>query len=391
MFSFQSRRSSSVGGLRLTMLFAVPFAIIGSCLAYRTAWTVVSAKIMQAWPTIPATLSAVELKAEGNNSEKAVAAYTYVVNGQQYSGKRVSLYGADNLGSFQKNTFEELQGYASRNAPYPAHVNPKNPNESVLLPVIRWEAISFSLIFVVLFCGAGWGLLITSYFAIKRIAAEAKLAAQFPNEPWRQKIVWTDGRIKSDQESSALGAIVIAIMWNVCSWPLLFALPEKIKTGEYVGLLLLIFPIIGLGVIYWAVVSVARARRFGETYLELETFPGRQGEDFRGRVLAPEALGACQNIKLVLTCEKNFRVSSTRGGSENRTQQVWRNEAMSAIVRGQSPSGGVIFKVNFSIPAALPDSSDDRNEWFTWQLSTNAELPGADFEAEFEVPVFKRA
>ena len=51
------------------------------------------------------------------------------------------------------------------------------------------------------------------------------------------------------------------------------------------------------------------------------------------------------------------------------------------------PAGNGPDKIECAIPAALPDSS---SEWFTWQLAANATLEGADFEAEFEMPVFKR-
>ena len=46
-------------------------------------------------------------------------------------------------------------------------------------------------------------------------------------------------------------------------------------------------------------------------------------------------------------------------------------------------------KIDLPIPHDLPDSSRDRNEWFAWRLTAFAKLAGADFEADFEVPVFK--
>jgi hypothetical protein len=92
---------------------------------------------MQAWPTVLGALQHVELKTQARGSQRATASYVYFVNGQQFSGKRVSLYGADNIGSFQQRANHELQSYFARRAPYPVHVNPKDPHQSILMPILH--------------------------------------------------------------------------------------------------------------------------------------------------------------------------------------------------------------------------------------------------------------
>ena len=91
--------------------------MIGTALAYRALWTVTSALAMQAWPSVPATLQHVELKTHARGSQSASASYVYFVNGQKFSGKRVSLYGADNFGSFQERANDALQSYLARRRP----------------------------------------------------------------------------------------------------------------------------------------------------------------------------------------------------------------------------------------------------------------------------------
>lgn len=387
MAPLSTRLPSSVIGLLLLALLALPFALIGSGLAYRAAWTVVSAKSMQSWPTVPATLLHVEMQRPGSRSERVVASYSYLVGGQAFSGKMVSLYGPDNLGDFHKKAYGELQGYLSRGEPYAAHVNPRAPGESILMPVVRWEALAFSLTFVVLFGGAGWGLLIASFRKAQRMRVEARLVAQYPDQPWRHRVDWSTGRIRSDQKATAFGAVGLAIMWNACTWPMLFAVPARLQAGESLGLLLLVFPLIGLGLVYWAGVSIVRARRFGNTFLELETFPGRQGESFRGRITAPAALEACPEVLLTLSCEKRARAREEL--STSRTRSLWKQEVTSKVLGLQSSTGDAIIKVEFELPADLEDTSYGPGDGITWQLVAFAEMDGADFEAEFEVPVFR--
>lgn len=354
-------------------------------MVYVALKTVTTALTMQAWPSVPATLQQVELVGGTRGSKRASATYTYSINGQQFTGRRVSLYGADNVGGFQIRADEELRGYLARNEPYPAHVNPKDPRQSILMPVLRWEIVAFDLIFVAIFGGAGWGLLISTYLSYRRIRIEKALALQYPGEPWRQRMEWSANRIQSNENPAAIGALAGAIFFNACSWPMLFAIPEKLRAGEYLGLLFAVFPVIGIGLLYWAGVTVARARRFGRTYLVLDTFPARPGEPMRGRMYAPAALAGSQEAKLTLTCERNYR------GSGTETETVWEQKAASQVLAGQSQSGEVILNVDFLIPDSLPGRSSRSPEaWFTWQLSATAVLAGADFEAEFEVPVFSR-
>ncbi len=297
-----SRLPSSIGGLVLTALLAIPFAIIGPALFYRILWTVTTATTRQAWPTVPATLQRVELVPAGGSTVRVSASYTYAVAGHQYTSTHVSLYGPDSPGGAQSKAYDELKEYVARDAPYPAHVNPADPSDAILMPVIRWQTIGFMSLFATVFGGVGWGLLIACVQTYFKRNAEAALIAQHPNEPWLQRLEWTGPRIQSDQESLASGTLIAAIMWNLFSAPMLIAVPEKLRQREWIGVLLLVFPAVGVFLIYWAGVSIMRARRFGKTFLDLETRPGRQGEHLRGRIFAPAALGSASAVDLVVAC-----------------------------------------------------------------------------------------
>ena len=52
---------------------------------------------------LPATIESVELQSAGQSAKKVVASYTYTIDGKQYTGHRVSLYGPDNLGTFYED------------------------------------------------------------------------------------------------------------------------------------------------------------------------------------------------------------------------------------------------------------------------------------------------
>jgi hypothetical protein len=378
--------------LRFLSLFALPFAAIGTAMACLTLHILLSLMIMQGWPTVPATLQTVELKSASATSSaaQAVASYTYVFNGQSYTGKRVSLYGADNLGSFQRDAHAKLEDYRSRQAPYPVHVNPRAPAESILMPVLRLESIGFLLVFAVLFGGAGWGIIVSASLRLRKLRKEAVLIQEYPNEPWKQRVEWSDGRIASSQAADAIGQIFLAVFWNVASFPVVLIIPREVAGGRYVALTFLVIPLAGAGLAYWALVSLARARRFGKTYLQLDTLPVRPGAQLRGHVYAPRALEEAASAALTLTCERRYQVSGASRGDTTRTEVVWTKGSAAPVLRGQTSTGDVMLAVAIEVPAGSPSSARGPGDEYVWLLSASAPLKGADFAAEFEVPVFDR-
>jgi hypothetical protein len=388
MKTLGARLPTSTFGLVCLCVFALPFAAIGTAMAYVTLRTLLMVMVMQGWPTVPATLQNVELAASGS-TERVVASYTYAFNGQQYAGKRVSLYGPDDLGSFHRDAYRELHDYLSRQAPYPLHVNPRAPTESILMPVLRWEALGFHLVFVVLFGGAGWGLIVAAGLRLRKARKEAVLIQRYPNEPWKQRVEWSSSRIESSQRGAAMGEILLAVLWNVTTFPVLVIIPREVASGRYVALTFLVVPLAGVGFVYWAFVQLARAKRFGKTYLQLDTMPGRPGEQLRGHIYAPEALEEAANASLNLRCERQYQVSSTNRGTRTVTEVLWTSDSATPVIRGQTPTGDVMLAVALEIPAGLPDSSRGPGDQYLWLLSASAPLKGADFAAEFEVPMFQ--
>ena len=329
-----------------------------------------------------------------SSAKKVVASYTYTIDGKQYTGHRVSLYGPDNLGMFYEDVSRELHDYLARKTPYPAHVNPKDPRESVLKPVLRWTAIGFYLVFTVVFGGLGWALIIASIARLLRAHNETVLMNQFPDQPWKWRTEWLKPAIKSNQGFDAIAEICIAIFWNAATFPVLLVIPREVANGRYVALTFLVIPLIGIGLVWWALIALARATRFARTYLHLDTMPGRPGTQLRGHISAPKALADADQVVLTLRCERTYGDSSPNGGATTRkagatgTEDIWRNDWPSHVVRGREPSGEVTLPVAVDLPAGYPNSLRGPGDQFAWFLSANAPLKGADFAVEFEVPVF---
>ena len=387
-FPFSSRRTTP-GAAAFRLLWAVPCALIGVLIAYGAFRTISLALTMQAWPTVPATLQTVELEPGSRRTVQVTATYTYLVNGRHYAGKRASLYGADNIGDFHQRLYDELETYLSHHAPYPAHINPRDVRESILSPALRWEITALSFAGVALFGGAGFGQLAFSLFIFRRARTESQLAARYPLEPWRHRAEWASNRIKSLERANALSVFVFAFFLTGCTVPMLLTGLKSLADQEYgQAAFMALFPLAGVGFLAYAGVIWTRARRFGNTTLELLTFPAHPGQRFQARLYAPSALNDAKSVQVELRCLNTSRsVMQNRTAYETKT--LWQNTMTAHPQRGGLSGTESILEISLDLPETQPvTSSPFESSWIAWRLSASAKLAGADFEAGFEVPVF---
>ncbi|MEP7353881.1 MAG: DUF3592 domain-containing protein [Acidobacteriota bacterium] len=378
---------TSSPGVTFSAILAGPLALIGTALAFVTLRMLITLVIAQSWPTVPAIIQSVELQNEPGtrSSQRLLVTYVYKVNGQTYTSHRFSVYTADNLGTFRQDALQELSGYRERQQPYPAHVNPRDPSEAILKPVLRWEALGFYLVFVTLFGGGGWAILISSYYTRIRMRKEAELIKQFPDQPWKHRVEWVGEKIPSLQKMDAIMQTSLAVVFNLTSFPVLLVTPREVAEGHYWALTFLVVPLFGIGLIYWSVVSIARARRFGKTWLKLETLPARPGEPLQASLFVSGALDA-QQVNVVLRCEHSYKTSNSKT-TRTVTEVVWKADANVPVI--QSPDGAMVV-ITMPVPKGFEDSARGGRDEYDWLLSATAPLKGADFAAEFSVPVFAR-
>lgn len=144
-----------------TTLFTVGACIalvVGAVMAIQVGLTAVRVTRMSGWPTVPATLEQVELHRPGSATSRSLsvgARYHYAVGGQIFTSGRVSIYPPDSVGAFFQRTYDDLHARLERKESVPAHVNPTDPSEAVLLPVWRPELMALQLAIVGLAWGAG--------------------------------------------------------------------------------------------------------------------------------------------------------------------------------------------------------------------------------------------
>ena len=214
-------------------------------------------------------------------------------------------------------------------------------------------------------------------------------------QAWLTNPDWVRKRIPG---TTASYVAAIRVGWLACLFALIIGAvglslrgPSTWNQNRPMFFVLLIFPCIGLGLLWRNMVLAARARRFRGAYFQLDSVPFFVGGDVSGTLHVPFSSKLQSGVGLTLNCVR--RTKSTMRGVTGRSkmswdQLVWRDEKFSELSADQGLHDGTI-RVAFAIPADAPTTNsanpDDR---ILWVLRVSAKLPGLNFIEYFELPVF---
>jgi membrane protein implicated in regulation of membrane protease activity len=133
-----------------------------------------------------------------------------------------------------------------------------------------------------------------------------------------------------------------------------------------------------------------RRRRFGKTTFSMDTRPGVLGGPLCGvlhtGVRAQDAPD--DGFHVTLSCYRRRIVRNSDGDRDVKRTLLWRDEEQMAPL---SPSAGealdvpVVFEIPDGLPASTPEKTATR---CMWSLEVSAAVPGVDYRAMLEIPVF---
>ncbi len=380
-FTIRTSQKSKRGNRWAGMLFGLIFFAVGAgFLLLSVIPNLWDATRMQDWVQVPADVVAADL--ETNHSDdtttyKVTARFRYAYNGQRYTGNRVGIAdgGGDNIGDWHQATYNRLRGQDHARL----WVNPADPSESVFDRELRWGLLGFKLIFVIVFGGAG---AVVIWFMNR---TPKPVPAGLPD--WQARAEWMDNRIRSNARATLWFAWGFAIFWNAISSPIPFILPAELAKGNQLAWIALIFPVVGLGLLTWAIRRTLNWRRFSMTLLEMDPFPGAIGGDIGGAVELRLRYNPKNRFRVTLTCNHVY-TRRTNDGYETVRDAKWQDEQLAEVQPGRR---GTRLRFLFQPPGDLPASSEGDDSWYEWMIQISASLPGADLNRSWEVPVFKDA
>lgn len=368
-----------------TGLFGLPFFAVGVFMLWSIASNIAEWQDMKAWEPVQAhILNGGYESRSGDDSTtyKAFAEYTYTYGGQQYHGDRAAISKmADNIGDFNRELGRRLENAQGREMQ--VFVNPADPAQSIVNRDLRWGLIGFKAIFLVVFGGVGALIVGAALFGKDRKPADPE---QHGGSPWQAREAWRQPEIQSDSRIAVYGAWFFALIWNAVSAPIPFMLRDEIVRKEnYPALIGLLFPIVGVGLVVWAIRRTLEWRRFGNTPVTLDPFPGSIGGNVGGTIELNAPYFGTTPFIVTLSC-----IRSRRGSNNDRTERaLWQD---TAVAHTEAGLYGTRLTFRFDVPEDQPPSDIDKSgDYVFWRLNVKAELPGTDLDRDYEIPVFPTA
>jgi len=221
-------------------------------------------------------------------------------------------------------------------------------------------------------------------------------------KPWEKRAEWASGRIAGSNPLATIAIVwIFALIWSslsgLGSWSIFSGHYRTINNQSEMPVLLqglfgIVFPLIGVGLVIFAVRATRRALRFGQSLLLLDSVPGVPGGTLSGTIDCAVSPELEADFDLRLSCEQIwYSFSGGNGSRERHSLVLWSDDFSCA----GEPSGDATDRssvpVHFAIPVdAHPCGPYDKGE-VQWNLHVSSRLPGLDYSDDFSVPVFMGA
>ncbi|HEU6449253.1 MAG TPA: hypothetical protein VFV23_12530 [Verrucomicrobiae bacterium] len=247
-------------------------------------------------------------------------------------------------------------------------------------------------LFGLFFSTVGFGLMAGAIFGRKKSKQTAELQARFADKPWMLRADWADGKIKSSTANRFKIYLFMGIAFSgIGGVSTVFALPEVWQKHNYPALIVLLFPLVGIGFLIAFINAWRSRKRFGDCFFELAQIPIPIGSVLEGMIQTGEPLRLENELHLKFSCVRRV----TTGSGKNRSTQekvLWQDEKIYLPQAALNQTGtGTGIPVHFKLPADQPQSFTSGDESVFWRLEARSKLTGPDFHAAFDTPVFNVA
>ena len=385
--------AKTMKGSVLLALFGLPFLGFGLGFGYFKVWPEIATWMeVSHWQSTAGQLVSYRLdssrSSEGGTTYEIKARFRYEVNGRDYEAARVGIHsGKDNIGDYHQQWEQRLRRIQSSGKPLTVWYDPERPDQALLDPDLRWGLMAMQAAFAVVFTLIGGGLLAAGLFS----------KARQPDVSGDGAVAESGGAVLdfSKREPIAPGAAtgvwamwLFAVIWNLISFPACIAVWDELQsvhgTEDYLVLIVLLFPAVGLFLLWLAIKGTILNRRYGRSRLQLDPNPGQAGGQVGGEILLSKALPLNTQCEVRLECLHSRETRNSKGQKRISTS-VERQDALT--VRGAQEAGKTRIRFVFDVPAELPSSQAQSSNWHHWKVHVAADIPGLDLALDFEIPV----
>jgi len=217
-----------------------------------------------------------------------------------------------------------------------------------------------------------------------------KMQSEWSEKPWTQRKDWAEGKVIQEGAQNLGLLIGFTILWNVICWGIFtFAFISEEETGD-VPWFILIFPLVGFLLIIITTRVWIRRRKFGISIMKLDTLPAYLGERLKGSIeTGVSALyDPARSFQVKFLCAQRKSSRDTKGKKRVSEKELWSHEQEVYAQLSESMET-LNVSIYFNIPPDFPPTelipADDR---ILWQINITSEVPGVNYAAKFEIPVY---
>ncbi len=190
-------------------------------------------------------------------------------------------------------------------------------------------------------------------------------------------------QISSSEKSSHWILVIIGLLFCLISTPVILAIPEEVKLGNYGILVALIFPLAGLAMLF----SAWRMRQnylfFGPTPLFPSPAIGQAGGQVGGHIDIAQAWQK-RELSITLSCIQTYSTGSGKNTTAHKNI-LWQEQDKPL----DRPHGsGSRLEFCFDVPAGTPTQETHNGRGsISWKVSVAGEINRVEFKRSWFVPV----
>jgi len=238
---------------------------------------------------------------------------------------------------------------------------------------------------------AGLFLVLHGVNGIIRKSVYNRKSAETPGQPWLFDFHWHPEGIKFSAFNAMMGRLIGALVWNLFLLPFFWV--GYTQRGAWIFFAVAsLFAL--LGIFFWVrwAQMLADLVRYGNSFLAYGEFPYFLGGTLRARLRAPRRLAQLDSLTLTLRCVQE-RYITIGSGSDRSSRVVCYELYKDMLTLDQQRLAnfvGAEIPMEFRIPNDKLPTTLGATPPTYWQIEARGQARGADYEAYFLVPVYKK-
>ncbi len=375
------------------VLFGLPFVAGGLAVAWLYFSGLADWWAARTWVETPCRIVEAELK-ESRDSEstsyQAAGRYVYQWDGKEYGADRVSLVGgSDNVGDYQQRVHRQMQrAMRERRGEAVCYMNPRDPEQSVLVRELRPEQLALLSLFALLFPLVGAGVSYGGWRATKSKKERERLRGAHPDESWKWNPAWNVSPMPESGWNVGGVMHLVAVWWALVTGPLLAAGAVDGVFSRPAGFWMLIPGLFFVAAVWIVLHRIRERARIGGMWVDV-ALPLRPGREISGAWITGKPLHPHDTPMLKIICRKTVTTSSS-GKTSSTIETVWEQEENLSVMDQTREISAFRLPFRFRLPRDVEETTfDESSTKYAWKLEFR--IPRTPVKSVFEVPVCRDA